>query len=224
MGMKKTVKICWGLTPSGVRPLLGFALFFLLLLTTHDSRLTTVLAAQPLLIDDFEGALANKLGGRASTYLKEPSRSLALSVKDQAHQGSGSLMLKYDKKARGGPYDAGGWCGWYTLLKTGSRYFDASGYQSFTLWVKGAIGEENFLVGMADRHWDEVGDSMKSEPIGKYLPAGKVTTEWQQAVIPLETFFLDHKQAASIAICFEGSLYPGGVGKGTVYIDDLKLE
>jgi len=176
------------------------------------------------LIDDFEGASINKLGGRSSTYLKEPSRALTLLVKDQAHQGDGSLMLKYDKRAKGGPYDAGGWCGYYTMVKSGSRYLDASGYESITLWVKGASGDENFVVGVADRHWAEVGDSMKSEPIGKYLPAGKITTEWQRAVIPLEAFFLDHKQTASIAICFEGSLYPGGVGKGTVYLDDLKLE
>ncbi|MBI1953368.1 MAG: hypothetical protein HYS41_04510 [Candidatus Omnitrophica bacterium] len=194
------------------------------LLTAYCLPLTAAFAAEPLLIDDFEGASVNKLGGRASTYLKEPSRSLALLVKDPAHQGSGSLMLKYDKKGRGGPYDSGGWCGWYTLLKSGSRYFDASGYRSLTFWVRGAAGDENFLVGMADRHWDEVGDSVKSEPIGKYLPAGKVTAEWQKAVIPVEAFFLDHKQTASVAICFEGTLFPGGVGRGTVYLDDLKLE
>lgn len=181
-------------------------------------------AAPALLIDDFEAGSANKLGGRSNTYVMEPSRSLALKVSEQPHGGSGALMLKYDKKAKGGPYDSGGWCGYYTLLKVGSRTFDATGYSAITFWVKGATGAENFVVGVSDRHWDEVGDSVKSEPIGKYLPARKLTTEWQKATIPLNTFMVDMKELASIAICFEGSVLPGGAGRGTVYLDDLMLE
>ncbi len=177
-----------------------------------------------LLIDDFEQGTANKLGGRSNTYVQEPSRALALRVKEQVKNGAGALMLKFDKKAKGGPYDSGGWCGYYTLLKTGSRYFDATTYKSISLWVRGETGTENFVVGLSDRHWDEVGDSVKSEPIGKYLPQGKLTTEWQKATIPLDTFMIDMKELASIAVCFEGSVLPGGAGKGTVYVDDLELE
>ena len=180
--------------------------------------------ADSLLIDDFEGGSANKLGGMSNAYVMEPSRALALKVKEQHHGGTGALMLKYDKKAKGGPYDSGGWCGYYTLLKTGARYFDAAGFKSITLWVKGETGQENFVVGVADRHWDEVGDSIKSEPIGKYLPQGKLSAEWQKATIPLDAFFVDVHQLASLAICFEGSVLPGGAGKGTVYIDDLMFE
>ncbi len=174
-------------------------------------------------IDDFEGS-ANKMGGRSNTYVQEPSRALALRVKEQVHEGAGALMVKYDKKAKGGPYDSGGWCGYYTLLKAGSRYFDATTFQTITLWVKGMTGGENFVLGVADRHWDEVGDSVKSEEIGKYLPAGKLTTEWQKATVPLSTFLVDLKELASIAICFEGSVLPGGAGTGTIYVDDVTLE
>jgi len=177
-----------------------------------------------LLIDDFEEGATNKLGGRANQYVMEPSRALALRVKEQTKNGAGALMLKYDKKAKGGPHDTGGWCGYYTLLKTGSRYFNATPYTALTFWVKGETGNENFVVGVADRHWDEVGDSVNSEPIGKYLEAGKLTTEWQKAAIPLDTFFVDMTRLASVAICFEGSVLPGGAGKGTVYLDDFMLE
>lgn len=186
--------------------------------------LTLDATAVALLVDDFEEGSTNKLGGRSNTYVMEPSRALALRVKDQAKNGSGSLMLKYDKKAQGGPSNTGGWCGWYTLLKTSSRYFDSSAYSAITFWVKGATGGEDFVVGLVDRHWDEVGDSVKSEPIGKYLPEGKLTAEWQKVVIPLNTFLLDGKQLASLAVCFEGSIFPGGAGKGTIYIDDVALE
>ena len=180
--------------------------------------------AASLLIDDFEAGQTNKLGGRASTYVMAPSRSLALNSDQVAHQGTKSLMLKYDKKPKGGPYDSGGWCGYYTLLKSGPRYFDATDYKAISFWVKGEKGEENFALGIADKHWDEVGDSVKSEPIGKYLKEGKITTGWQKATIPLDTFSVEQKELASLAICFEGSVFPGGEGKGTVYIDELILE
>ncbi|MBI3322449.1 MAG: hypothetical protein HYZ94_02070 [Candidatus Omnitrophica bacterium] len=179
--------------------------------------------AATLLVDDFEGA-SNKLGGRSNTYVMAPSRALALQTDKGAKSGAKALMLKYDKKPKGGPYDSGGWCGYYTLLKTGPKYFDATPYQSLTFWVKGGTGEENFVLGLADKHWDEIGDSVKSEEIGKYLPAGKVTTEWQKAAVPLTAFMLEMKELASIAVCFEGSVLPGGEGKGTVYLDDLSLE
>lgn len=181
--------------------------------------------AEALLIDDFSTEGANHLGLRASTYIQAPSRSLALPTKEgEGVAGTKGLMLKYDKKGEGGPNNEGGWCGYYTLLKTGSHYLDASGYRVISFQVKGATGEENFVVGVADRHWDEVGDSVKSEPIRKYLPGGRLTTQWQKASIPLSDFSVDLKELASIAICFEGSLFPGGAGKGTVYLDDLKLE
>ena len=180
--------------------------------------------AAPILIDDFEGGSSNKLGGRSNTYVMEPSRALALRVKENAHAGTGALMIKFDKKAKGGPYDSGGWCGYYTLLKTSSRYFDATAFRSLSFSVRGETGTENFVIGVADRHWDEVGDSVKSEPIGTYLATAKLTTQWQKATVPLGTFMVDMKELASIAVCFEGSVFPDGAGKGTVYIDDLMLE
>ena len=179
--------------------------------------------ADPLKVDDFEGA-GNSLGGRSSTYVMAPSRALALKSETNAHGGAKALLLKYDKKDKGGPYDSGSWCGYYTLLKGGPRHFDASGYKSITFWVRGEAGGEDFVVGVADRHWDEVGDSVKSESVTRYLPSGRITLEWQQATIPLSVFMVETKELASIAFCFEGSLFPGGAGKGTVFIDDLKLE
>lgn len=192
-------------------------------LLTFNFSLFTVFAATTL-IDDFEDQTANKVGGRSSTYVMAPSRALAVKVAEGAHGGAKALMIKYDKKGKGGPYDSGGWCGYYTLVKTGPRFFDATTYQTLNFWVKGAAGDENFMIGLADKHWDEVGDSVKSEEIGKYLPAGKLTAEWQKATIPLSAFMLEKKELASVAICFEGSLFPGGEGKGTVYIDDMVFE
>ena len=180
--------------------------------------------AATVLIDDFEDQTANKVGGRSNTYVMSPSRALAVKVTEGMHGGAKALMIKYDKKDKGGPYDSGGWCGYYTMVKTGPRYFDATPYQALTFWVKGETGEEHFVIGLADRHWDEVGDSVKSEEIGKYLPAGKITKEWQKATVPLSVFMLEAKELASVAVCFEGSVLPGGAGKGTITIDDMMFE
>lgn len=182
-------------------------------------------SAEPKLIDNFEKK-GNEFGGRSSTYMKEPSGIVARRTDRDHHGESGqSLFLGYKKATEGGPFGKGGWCGYFTVIKQGPRqYFDASAYQYITFWVKGDKGGENFKVGVADATWDQREDSMKSEEIGVYLEAKKITTEWQQARIPLEDFWVDTSKLASIAICFETECFPEGGGKGTIYIDDLYFE
>ena len=90
--------------------------------------------------------------------------------------------------------------------------------------MKGETGDENFTVGVADRHWDKIGDSLKSNEIVTYIPGGKITKEWIYVRLPLEEFFLDYSQLAAITINFESDCFPEGKGKGLVYIDDIMLE
>ncbi|PJC46677.1 MAG: hypothetical protein CO036_01560, partial [Candidatus Omnitrophica bacterium CG_4_9_14_0_2_um_filter_43_12] len=103
-------------------------------------------------------------------------------------------------------------------------YFDASNHSAITMWVKGDKGNENFMLGVADAHWDKIGDSAKSQEIGKYLPTGKITTEWQKAVVPMDEFFIDYSKFSSIAISFESDCFPEGQGSGRIYIDDIAFE
>jgi len=211
-----------------IRP---FLMFFVLSLALIAYSLQLA-HAETLLVDDFEKA-GNLIGGRSNTYEKEPSRALAIRTEKEFFGDSGkSLMLRYDKKLEGGPYGHGGWCGYYTLLRNSDRYLDATGFKSVTFQVKGAKGSENFKIGLADKHWEGLGDSVKSEAIGKYLPEGKLTDKWQKAEIPLEAFSLELSELASFAICFETDCFPeggdGGVAvglpKGAIYVDDLTLE
>ncbi|MBN1587564.1 MAG: hypothetical protein JW937_09100 [Candidatus Omnitrophica bacterium] len=193
----------------------------LLLLTAAFCFVTPAFAVEPLLVDNFEGpAIQNTLGNRANVFIRAPSRAMT-SRRQETVNGKESqvLLLRFDKQEEGGPYGGGGWCGYYTLLKKGSEYLDASQYSKISFWVRGEEGGEVFLMGVADRHWDEVGDSVKSEPIGKYLSGGKVTTEWQQANVPLDYFFVDRAKLSSVAFVFDT-----GAGAGTIYVDDLKLE
>jgi len=167
----------------------------------------------------------NELGGNSSVYQQAPSKAMVTLVSDGAYDAGGkALKVDFDKKGSGGPYGKGGWCGFYTLLKQDETYFDGSRFKTLHFQVKGTTGEENFKVGLADKQWDQLGDSVKSEEIGKYLPSGKITTEWQEAVIPLEAFYLDYTELASIVIAFETDVFPQGAGQGTVYIDEMVLK
>ncbi len=201
-------------------------------------------AASPLLVDDFEGeeVIKNMLGNRANVFLKAPSKAMVSRRSEQVNgQESQVLMLRYDKRNSGGPYDGGGWCGYYTLLKSpgalvaptdenpnpeplGEQYLDGSELTQVSFWVRGEKGDENFVLGMSDRHWDKIGDSVKSEEIGKYLPQGRITTEWQKAVVPLDEFFIDYAQLAAVSVVFEGDLFPETGHAGTLYIDNITLE
>lgn len=180
------------------------------------------------LIDDFAGdEIRNRVGSRANVYTRAPSRAM-ISRRDDVVNGVNKkvLMIKYDKKNTGGPDGMGGWCGYYTLIKnekTG-EYLDGTGYKYVTFWVRGEKGEENFMVGVADEHWDKIGDSLKAEEIGVYLEKGKITTQWQKAKVPLEVFFLDHEKLSAISINFEADCFPEGAGAGVVYIADIALE
>ncbi len=199
--------------------------------------------AAPVMVDDFNrGEIKNLLGNRSNVFVKAPSKVM-VSFREETVKSKKSqvLMVKYDKRNKGGPSDSGGGGGAYTLLKSPAalvaptkdnpnpeplpeQYMDGSSHKAIVFWVRGEKGDENFVVGLSDRHWDKIGDSVKSEEIGKYLPGGKLTTDWQQAKIPLDEFFLDYSQLASISIVFEGDLFPETGHAGVIYLDDLALE
>lgn len=199
--------------------------------------------SKPVVVDDFEtGSIMNALGGRTNVYMKAPSKAM-ISFRKDTREGRPTtvLLLQYDKKAEGGPNDLGGWCGYYTLLKKAHPslslvggasaaeieeevYYDASKYSAVTFWVRGDKGTENFVLGLADAHWDKVGDSVKSQEIGKYLPAGKITAGWQKAVVPFDEFFIDYSKLSAITVAFESDCFPEGAGAGRVYIDEIALQ
>lgn len=181
-----------------------------------------------IIVDDFSGGeTKNRFGSKANVYVRSPSR-IMISKRDETINAVNkkALMLKYDKKNAGGPNDTGGWCGYYTILKderTG-RYFDGTNYNYVTFYLRGEKGDENFVIGLADEHWDKMGDSLKSEQIGTYLPSGKVTTQWQKAKVPLNIFFLDHATLSALTFNFEADCFPDGAGSGVIYISDIAVE
>lgn len=183
-------------------------------------------SGKKLIIDDFTSIDTNALGGEFNVY-EEPPSKISLSYREAERGGKITqvLLLKYHRVMSGGPYDKGGWCGYYTLLKTQNKpYFDAGKYKYLTLWVKGEKGTENFVISMSDFYLDKKRESRKSKPIGKYLKEGKITTDWQKARIPLDEFYLDLKKLVSVNINFERELFANGSNKGTIYINNIAFE
>lgn len=163
-------------------------------------------------LDDFDASDVNLLGRKTNAYKKLPS-VCKFERTDEEHYGpvGRSLKLSYVKESTG-------WCGYYTLLnQIDGEYYDLRPYKSVSFMVKGAKGGEEFEMGMADKNWVIIGDSLKAGSVKKYLLKG-VTTEWQEVAIPLEDFgLLDFSEMGSFVINFYEK------GEGTIYIDDLKF-
>lgn len=183
-------------------------------------------ASNVLYIDRMDNPLLNELKGMNNSYRKRPSGAAYYKTPQYGiGKGNPGLRIDYEKKSSG-------WCGFYTIIKKSrDDYFDASGYEYLTLWVRGDVGGENFKIGFTDKTWASKGDSVKSESINNYLPKqkggeeeGRITTNWQRAVLPLkEIEGVDLENMDSLSICFESDLFKDGVGRGTVYIDNLAL-
>ncbi len=190
----------------------------------------TVISAKKVLIDDFEQpSRFNLLNGNTNVYMMAPSRIMMATVDDvRDGEATSVLKLKFLRASEGGPYDKGGWCGYYSsfvdMNAKRRRYFSATDFTYLTFYVKGKTGNENFLIGLADKHWESAGDSVKSGEVIMYLPEKKITKEWQKAKIPLTTFLLDLGKLASFAISFESECFSDGSGNGVVYIDDIAFE
>jgi hypothetical protein len=165
-----------------------------------------------LLLDNFDFSYLNLLGRKTNTYKKLPSVCLH-SLDDKVFYGDSgkSLRLDFDKQGTG-------WSGYYSMLnQVDGEWFDLSEFDKVSFMVKGAKGGENFEIGMADKNWVIIGDSLKGGTIGDYLPGG-VTTEWQEVVIPLSNFgLLDLTEMGSFVINFITK------HRGTIWIDDLKF-
>ena len=66
------------------------------------------------------------------------------------------MKLAYDKQSTG-------WCGYYTLLnQIDGLYYDLTPFDTVSFMVRGEKGGEDFELGLADRNWMNIGDSLKA--------------------------------------------------------------
>ena len=171
-----------------------------------------IASSRMLFLDNFDHSDLNLLGRKANAYKRLPSVCAFSRVLEPRLGDTGrSLRLDFDKKPTG-------WCGYYTLLnQIDGTYFDLSSFKSVSFWVRGLKAGETFEIGMADKSWLTIGDSVKAGSIEKYLPQG-VTTNWQEVVIPLSDFGkLDWTQMGSFVINFNRP------GQGTLFLENLRF-
>jgi hypothetical protein len=158
----------------------------------------------------------NRLGGFFNAFQGSPSRSevtLATSP-----DGRRSLKLSLRREAKG-------FCGMWVHLFDFSRppdrreYLDASPFGILSFWVRGDAGGEELLLKIADVEWELKEDALAIGRLGDFLPAGRIETEWQQAVIPLHRLPPRLVRTALASIVFEGAVEGGA----TVYIRQVAL-
>jgi hypothetical protein len=158
----------------------------------------------------------NRLGGFFNVFSKSPSRAEATLA--ESPDGRRSLKLSMLRAAEG-------FCGmWIHLFDFGQppddrEYLDATPFEVLSLWVRGETGDEEVLLKIADVGWELKGDALAIGRVGDFLPAGRIETEWQQAVIPLD--FLDGglDRTALASLVFECT----EEGGATVYIRNVAL-
>lgn len=202
-------KLRAALAPVPWKPVCGVGVLLLLVVLPVLAQ-----PALPLMVDNFEGQeFRNRLGNAAHTFLKAPARILAVRHYEELRgEPNHVLELRYSKK------EDKGWCGYYTRLARDVRYLNGVNIKAVTFRVRGETGQESFVVGLVDRYWEQAGDSARSQPVGAYLPAGRITRTWQKARIPAGEFYADFTQLTALVFIMEGA------EKGAVYIDDLVLE
>jgi hypothetical protein len=103
---------------------------------------------------------------------------------------------------------------WYSNLwnPVSGVYTDVSGFINLTFSIKGAAGNEKFVVRLQDKD-----DKRADVNIASYA---SVTTSWQEVDIPLRDFLLkgiDIKNLKAISLCFLNDT------SGTIYIDNIKF-
>ncbi len=151
-----------------------------------------------LVVADFAAGNRNRLGGDFNVFQRRPSSSdFDL---DRRPHGRRSLLLSYHRAGSG-------FAGWWTHLYDSRRpalrtYLDAGDFTHLSLWVRGRQGGERLLLKLADERFDRLGDSLAVGELGSYVPAGRLSTEWQRAAVRLADAppALDRSRLASLVL------------------------
>lgn len=175
---------------------------------------TPQLSGDILLIADFASGVRNQLGGYFDAYRRAPSDATASLA--AATDGIRALRLSYNK-------EGDGYCGlWIHLFDTTRQPFqrvflDARPFKVLSFWVRGGRGGESVQLKLADAEWEQKEDAFPLGNVSAFLPSGRITTAWQQAVVSVDRFpaRVDKSQLASIVL----EVRSGGTGQ--VYISSL---
>ncbi|MBI4418012.1 MAG: hypothetical protein HY563_04490 [Ignavibacteriales bacterium] len=164
---------------------------------------------------DFSLAFINNLGGSYAVFESPPS---AATFSHHVNGRDPLGRLEYTKQSSG-------YCGlWMHLFNSLSPkeervYFDATRFASLQIRVRSYTKNERLLLKIADAAWNEEQDAVLVGELASFLPAGRIDTTWQTAVIPLTALppNLDQSRLATVA------LEAAREGKGIVEFSSLSF-
>jgi hypothetical protein len=146
---------------------------------------TPPLTGNSLIVADFSQSNRTVLGGYFSPFMRLPSNGTA--TVRQTPDARRALSLTCDKHESG-------FCGlWIQLYDfeaapDARRYLDARPFSTLSFWIRGHEGGEQLVLKVADAEWELKEDALPIGDMAGFLPAGRVDTSWQQAVVPLDAF------------------------------------
>jgi hypothetical protein len=166
------------------------------------------------LVSAFDDGSSNHLGGSFGGVGR--GTSAARVALDAWDDGRRALTIDFAATASG---PCAAWIQVFDFTRpAGDRvYLDVTPLQVVMFWIRGQTGGEKVLLKAADAAWERREDALPIGDLGSFLPAGRITTGWQQAVVPLSAFpsWLDRRTLAVLA--FEAA----AAGDTRIAIKDL---
>ena len=164
----------------------------------------------------FNGGVQNEMGGFHNRFQAAPSKATTM-MTSQVRRGLSGRSLRISAERDREGY-CGAWMHLFDFRDEEPRYFNAKGYRYLSFWVRGEKGGERFQIQFADRRWIEKEDSVRIGSITALLK-GRVTTEWQEVLIPLHGIDeVELRELGGITFLFD---IPGD---HTIYIDDVAFK
>ena len=165
------------------------------------------------LVVDFNEGNVNRLGGYFNSFSRAPSTAdLTIS---RLTGGDQALTFVYTRDTSG---FAGFWIHLFDFKSPPAQrvFLDSSPFNFITFSIRGEHGQEALRFQVADRIWEQKEDSLPIDEVGTFLPAGRITKEWQRAWVPLKNLptRVDAKELASM-------VFAAARGGGRVYIRDI---
>ncbi len=182
---------------------------------TTEGRAPDV-SGNSLVVSDFGESNRTPLGGYFGTFQRSPSSAVAR----VDHMADGRRALELTCRRQ----DAG-FCGvWIQLYDFDAapdarRYLDARAFSTLSFWIRGRVGGERLLLKVADARWEQREDALPVGDVATFLPAGRVDTMWQQAVVPLDRLPTRLRREALAMVVFEAT----ALGTSTVEIGPVAL-
>ena len=138
----------------------------------------------------------NRLGGHFNGFARAPARAVAAI---DGPEDDRALTFTWERVA--GTF-AGFWIHLFETHRTPAErvWFDARALGWVTFEVRGDAGGEAVRLQVADRDQERRQDSLAVGWVGDFLPAGRVTTSWQRAWVPLSALppALDRERLAGL--------------------------